>query len=125
MNSNFVNRPQPNKMDSISPPSDPTSYVSSDPTIEAIELSIIRIAEERLRQARCSFDLALVMTATSAIIGFVGVGLLWSGQAPGGTITAVGGLASSIHCLRLAKDTNNRLDLLETSLLRRCQMEAR
>ncbi len=123
MNSNFVNRPQPNDMASTSPPSVSTSHGSSDSAIEAIERSIICIAEERLRQARCSFDLALVMTATSAIIGFVGVGLLWSRQAPEGTITAVGGLASSIHCFRLAKDTNNRLDLLETSLLRHCQIE--
>lgn len=79
----------------------------------AMELSIAR---ECLRQARHSFNLALVMTAASAIIGFVGVGLLWSGQAPEGTITTASGLASSVRCLQLARDTNDRLDKIAREL---------
>lgn len=114
MDSNLVNHPQPNNVASTNPPEAATSHASSD---SAIELSIIRIAEERLRQAGYSFDLALVMTAASAIIGFVGVGLLLSGQATEGTITATGGLASSVRCLQLARDANNRLDKIEASFL--------
>lgn len=72
-----------------------------------IELSI---AQERLRQAYHSFNLALFATAASFCIGLVGAGLLLSGKVPEGTITAVGGLASSVRCIQFAKDANDRLD---------------
>jgi hypothetical protein len=72
----------------------------------------LKIADERLRQARRSFNLALIVTATSAVIGFAGVALLFTGKAPEGTITATGGLAASVRCLQLAKDANDRLDKL-------------
>lgn len=83
--------------------------MNPDNSLSAIELSI---AQERLRQARRSFNLALVVTATSAIIGFAGVALVFAGKAPEGTITATGGLAASVRCLQLAKDANDRLDKL-------------
>lgn len=82
---------------------------ASPDSLSAIEL---RIAEERLRQARRSFNLALMVTATSAVIGFAGVVLVFAGKAPEGTITATGGLAASVRCLQLAKDANDRLDKL-------------
>lgn len=85
----------------------PASYQALTPQL-AIDL---RIAEERLRQARYSFNLALGMAATSALIGFAGVGLVLLGKSEG-TITTTGGLASSAYCLQLAKDTNDRLDKL-------------
>ena len=72
-----------------------------------IELSI---AQERLRQARYSFNLALVATALSACISLVGGWLLLSGKVPEGTVTAAGGMAASVRCIQLAKDTNDRLD---------------
>lgn len=75
-----------------------------------IEQSFI---QERLRQARLSFNLALVLTATSGIVGMAGVVLLLSGKIPEGTITTGGGLASNIVsmcCLKLTKDANDRLD---------------
>lgn len=88
----------------------PDPYQALTPQL-AIDL---RIAEERLRQARYSFNLALGMAATSALIGFAGVGLVLLGKASEGTITTTGGLASSAYCLQqLAKDTNDRLDKLE------------
>ncbi|MBD2078418.1 hypothetical protein H6G01_00575 [Leptolyngbya sp. FACHB-17] len=74
-----------------------------------IELSI---AEERLRQARYSFNLALIATGISALVGLVGAGLLLSGKVPAGAVTAIGGLASSACCIRFAKDANDRLDKL-------------
>ncbi|TBR56409.1 hypothetical protein B4U84_30065 [Westiellopsis prolifica IICB1] len=72
-----------------------------------IELSI---AQERLRQARYSFNLALIATALSACISLVGAGLLLSGKVPEGTVTAAGGMAASVRCIQFAKDTNDRLD---------------
>ena len=76
-------------------------------TYSAVELSI---AQERLRQARWSFNLALAMTAAFAVISLVGVGLLLSGKTTEGSVAAAGGFASSVRCLQLAKDTNDRLD---------------
>ncbi len=79
----------------------------------AIELSI---AQERLRQARYSFNLALVATALSAGISLIGYGLLLSGKVPEGAVTATGGMAASVRCIQLAKDTNDRLDRILAEL---------
>ncbi|MBW4428787.1 TRADD-N-associated membrane domain-containing protein [Nostoc sp.] len=68
------------------------------------------IIKERVRQARYSFNLALIATALSACISLVGAGLLLSGKVPEGTVTAAGGMAASVRCTRLAKDANDRLD---------------
>jgi hypothetical protein len=76
-------------------------------SVSEIESSI---AKERLRQARYSFNLALVTTAVCAAISFAGVGLVLADKASEGTITATGGLVSTVRCLRLAKDANDRLD---------------
>lgn len=79
---------------------------NSDSTLELI------IAQERLRQARQSFNLALMTTTTCILISFAGVGLVLLGKANEGTITATGGLASTGYCLKLSKDANDRLDQL-------------
>jgi len=79
----------------------------------AIELSI---AQERLRQARYSFNLALIATALSAGISLIGSGLLLSGKVPEGAITTTGGMAASVRCIQLAKDTNDRLDRILAEL---------
>ncbi len=76
----------------------------------------VSIAQERLRQARYSFNLALIATALSAFISLVGAGLLLSGKVPEGTVTAAGGMAASVRCIQLAKDTNDRLDNILPSL---------
>ncbi len=78
-----------------------------------IEMSI---AAERLRQAHHSFNLALIATALSFGIGLVGAGLLLSGKVLEGTVTAVGGLASSVQCIQFAKDANDRLDKILVEL---------
>ncbi len=77
------------------------------PNHSTIELSI---AHERLRQGRYSFNLALIATTVSFFIGFVGAGLILSNKVPEGTVAAAGGLASSVRCIQLAKDANDRLD---------------
>jgi hypothetical protein len=71
----------------------------------------LRIAQERLRQARHSFNLAWIATAVSAVISLTGAGLLLN-KFPEGTITAAVGMGSSIRCIQLAKDANDRLDKL-------------
>lgn len=70
----------------------------------------LSIAQERLRQARLSFNLAFVATAISVSVGLIGAGLLLSGNVPEGAVTATGGLFSSIRYVQLAKDANDRLD---------------
>ena len=74
------------------------------------------IAQERLRQAHHSFNLALVATAVSFGISLIGAGLLLLGKVPEGTVTSAGGLASSVRCLQFAKDTNDRLDKILVEL---------
>ena len=68
------------------------------------------IAQERLRQARLSFNLALSATAISFSISLIGGGLLLSNKISSGTITSAMGLVSSAGCLKFARDTNDRLD---------------
>jgi hypothetical protein len=68
------------------------------------------IAQERLRQARHSFNLALTTTAVSFCISLIGAGLLLSDKIPSGAITSAVGLVSSAGCLKLARDANDRLD---------------
>ncbi|BAZ33705.1 hypothetical protein NIES4074_62190 (plasmid) [Cylindrospermum sp. NIES-4074] len=70
------------------------------------------IVQERLRQARYSFNLSLIATTISFFIGLVGAGLILSNKIPEGTVAAAGGLASSMRCFQLAKDANDRLDKL-------------
>lgn len=74
------------------------------------------IADECLRQARYSFNLALVATAASVCISLVGSGLLLTGKVPEGAVTATGGMAASVRCIQLAKDTNDRLDRILAEL---------
>ncbi|MFN6572376.1 TRADD-N-associated membrane domain-containing protein [Dendronalium sp. ChiSLP03b] len=74
------------------------------------------IAQERLRQARYSFNLALTATALSACIGALGAGLLLSGKVTEGTFTAAGGMSASVRCIQFAKEANDRLDKTLTEM---------
>ena len=74
------------------------------------------IVQERLRQARNTSNLALVATAIATGISLMGAILLLTGKLSEGTITTAGGLASGIHCVRLSKDANDRLDKLLAEL---------
>lgn len=74
-----------------------------------LELSI---AQERLRQARYSFNLALIATGLSACISLIGAGLLLTGKVTEGAVTATGGMAASVQCIQFAKDKNDQLDQL-------------
>jgi hypothetical protein len=76
---------------------------------DSMECSIVR---ERIRQARHSFNLALAATTTSFLISIVGAGLLFANKVPEGGATTAGGLLSSLSFIKLAKDANDRLDLI-------------
>ncbi len=108
-----------------------TPQITAKTTIRPTQQLRINIAAESLRQASKSFDLAcrsfqlsLMMTAISGTIGFIGVGLLLSGQASEGTVTTAGGLASSVCFWQISKDSqtrlekaNARLDKIRTELI--------
>ncbi len=70
----------------------------------------LRIAEERLFQASFSFKLASIATAAFASVSLVGAGLLLSGYLSEGSIAAASGAGSTVYCIKLAKDANDRLD---------------
>ncbi len=68
------------------------------------------ILQERIRQARHSFNLALFTIATSTCISLGGAGLLLSGKVTEGAVTTAGGLVSTVRSIQFAKDANDRLD---------------
>ncbi len=68
------------------------------------------IAQERLRQAHYSFNLALVATTAFFLVSLTGAGLLLSNKIPEGSAIAAVGLVSSVRCFKFAKDANDRLD---------------
>jgi hypothetical protein len=71
---------------------------------------------ERIRQAHHSFNLALAATTTSFLISIVGAGLLFANKVPEGGAATAGGLLSSVGFIKLAKDANDRLDLIYSEL---------
>lgn len=89
-------------MKNLKPPSD------SIPDLHTkIKLDIV---QERIRQARHSFNLALFIIAISTCISLGGAGLLLSGKVTEGAVTTAGGLVSTVRCIQFAKDANDRLD---------------
>jgi hypothetical protein len=77
----------------------------------------MKIGQERLRQARYSFNMSLASSAVCAGISCVGAAMLLIGRVPEGTVVASGGVLSSASCVRLAKDANDRLDKIMNELL--------
>jgi hypothetical protein len=68
------------------------------------------IFQERLRQARYTFNTALVSSAAFAIISTTGAVMLMLGTASEGAVMASTGMVGTMECIRLAKDANDRLD---------------
>jgi hypothetical protein len=75
-----------------------------------------RIAEERLFQARFSFKLASIATGAFASISLIGAGLILSNHLETGALTTASGAGSTIYCIKLAKDANDRLDRIFAEL---------
>jgi hypothetical protein len=76
----------------------------------------LTIIQERLRQARQSFNFALASAGASVLISITGAGLLMSNQTTEAAVTTACGLVSSVGCLQIAKDANNRLDKILAEL---------
>jgi hypothetical protein len=74
------------------------------------------IVQERLRQARHSFDFALIATALSFGISLVGAGCLITNNVSEGAVTTAVGLVASVRYMQIAKDANNRLDKIVDDL---------
>ncbi|HIK08280.1 MAG TPA: hypothetical protein IGS40_26960 [Trichormus sp. M33_DOE_039] len=67
--------------------------------------------QELLRQAKLTFNLALSVTAASAMMTLGGVGLLYFNKVSEARLTAGGGALATITSVQLAKQTKE--DLLE------------
>jgi|GEM_PF-3080274 len=83
------------------------------------------VTQERLRQARLSFNVALAITTLSAAIGLTGIGLLLWGKVPEGVVTTTAGLTSNLvsrRCLRLTREANDRLDRITSEQFEREQL---
>jgi hypothetical protein len=72
----------------------------------------LEIARERLRQARHSFNTALVSSITFTSFSLMGAVLLIGGTVTEGAAISSVSMISSVGCIRLAKDANDRLDKL-------------
>ena len=88
MSFNFFRKPEQNAQDSD------------------IKEEIIR---EFLRQVRYSYNLALSVTAASALITLFGVGLLYIDKLSEATLTASGGVLATITSLKFAKQSKEEL----------------
>ena len=93
----LFNRPQ-----SVPKPPEPTATDDANGLREVI-------FQELLRQARYSYNLALAITAGSALMILGGVGLLYFGRLPAASITTAGGAIASISCIQLAKESKEEL----------------
>ena len=73
------------------------------------------VLNEYRRQAQYSFNLQLALTAVSAGILLVGIGLLFSDRVSGKNLAIAAGVGSnlvSMYGLRMTKEANERLDKL-------------
>jgi hypothetical protein len=76
----------------------------------------LRIALEYLRQARCGFNLSLVIITVGAIISFRGADMLLSGETTEGAIATIANLLTSVCHIQLTKEANERLEKSATAL---------
>jgi hypothetical protein len=99
MKFNIFSNPQPN------------DNPSSNNTDRVLELEIMR---ELLRQVRLTFNLALGVSAASALITLSGVGLLYFNKVPEASLTAGAGALASIGSVQFAKEAKDELQEMMT-----------
>jgi hypothetical protein len=68
------------------------------------------ILTERLRQARYSFNMAIVNLTICGIAELCSLGLVLNGKIPEGSIVSAGAVAPITVFIQLVKDSNRRLD---------------
>ncbi len=75
------------------------------------------ILEEWLRQVRQSYNVALTVIGTSAILAFVGVGLVYGNKVQEGAITTAAGGVTTVAATRFAnqkkKELQQMMELVE------------
>lgn len=73
-----------------------------------------QMIQDSRRQARLSSHVTLGFIIASTFVNILGIGLLFFGKVPEGTITATSGLTTNIVSLLVmfAKENNDRLDRL-------------
>ncbi len=67
------------------------------------------ILRELLRQVHHSYNLALTVTASSALVTLLGVGLLYLDKIPAASITTAGGAIASLGSIQFAKEAKEEL----------------
>ena len=74
------------------------------------------VIQERLRQAKSSFNIAVTLTRVSAIIIVTTIGLLLSGKISETTAVTASEITSKLVIvgLKMTKNTNERLDKIAT-----------
>ena len=75
------------------------------------------IIRELLRQVRHSYNLALGVTAASALMTLFGVGLFYSNKVSEASLTASGGVLGTITSVQFAKDSKEELEEMMEKLL--------
>jgi hypothetical protein len=86
-----------------------SSQIAPDESISSVEIEI-RLVLEHLRQVRYSFNLSIVVVITSLFINVLSAGLLLAGKTTEGTMTAAGGITSSLLHMQLLKEASDRLE---------------
>ncbi len=75
------------------------------------------IIRELLRQARHSYNLALGVTAASALMTLCGVGLLYIDKVSEASLTASGGFLGTLTSIQFAKESKEELEEIMEKLL--------
>ncbi|WP_071188748.1 hypothetical protein [Trichormus sp. NMC-1] len=68
-----------------------------------------QIKEELLRQAKLTFNVALCVSAASAMMTLFGVGLIYFNKVSEASLTAGGGALATMTSLNLAKQAKDEL----------------
>ncbi|MBD2293240.1 hypothetical protein H6G06_07010 [Anabaena sphaerica FACHB-251] len=68
-----------------------------------------QIKEELLRQAKLTFNVALCVSAASAMMTLFGVGLIYFNKVSEASLTAGGGALATMTSLNFAKQTKDEL----------------
>ena len=84
------------------------------------------ILEEWLRQVRQSYNVALTVIGTSAILAFAGVGLVYSNKVHEGAVTTAAGGVTTVATTRFVNQKKKELQqMMELVEKRRAKEESR
>lgn len=88
--------------------SSPSSSPIEPPLKERILAEALQQTRECAQIAYCSSQLTLLMLVANGVVGLVGVGLLLTGYASEGTVTAASGAISGISVLHLYREASEQ-----------------